>query len=78
MKKRGGSRMRVKGCIYRPEEHCYFLRINIYTNTDSTNAGPFLPFIILFSLFVQDDAKQTQDEAGDMATIYATLSIVSH
>ena len=57
--------MRVKGCIYRPEEHCYFLRINIYTNTDSTNAGPFLPFIILFSLFVQDDAKQTHAEAGD-------------
>ena len=73
MKKHKGIRMKVKEWICRTEEH-NFLWINICTNTDFTNAGPFLPFIILFSLFVQDDAKQTQDEAGDMASIYATLS----
>ena len=73
--KHQGGRRRVKKWICRTEEWrtFYFLGINIYTNIDFTNGGPFLPFIILFSLSGQYDAKQTQDEAGDMATIYATL-----
>lgn len=69
------GRRRVKEWICKTGEQrtFYFLGINIYTNIDSTNGGPFLRFIILFSLSGQDDAKQTQNETGNKATIYATL-----
>lgn len=69
------GRRRVKEWICKTGEQrtFYFLGINIYTNIDSTNGGPFLHFIILFSLSGQDDAKQTQNETGNKATIYATL-----
>lgn len=69
------GRKRVKEWICKTGEQrtFYFLRINIYTNIDSTNGGPFLCFIILFSLSGQDDAKQTQSKTGNKATIYATL-----
>lgn len=67
--------MRVKEWICKTEEQrkFNFLGINIYTNIDFSNGGPFLLFIVLFSLSGQDDAKQTPNEAQDMATIYATL-----
>lgn len=67
--------MRIKEWICKNGEGrtFYFLGINIYTNIDSTNGGPFPRFIILFSLSGQDDAKQTQNKAGDMATTFAAL-----
>lgn len=46
------GRRRVKEWISKTGEQrtFYFLGINIYTNTDYTNGGPYPHFIILFSL----------------------------
>lgn len=67
--------MRAQECICTAgmQKTSYFLWINIYTNINSTNGGPFLCFIILFRLSGVGGCKMKSKKKLGTWTVYMEL-----